>query len=198
MNLKYLPEQRSENQEQMQKILDTAKLEKRALNEKEIARWSELKKLITEIDATIKAEEESRKMKMEENKKEKVEEKQTEETEDSGKEERAFVDFIVTGEERANSPGMSYGSNGAIVPVTIAKKIIEKVSELSPIYEKVEKFHTSGTLEIPVYDTDSDATSPTGNVMSHIKVMSLLLWLRVKASLHLLNLKAIHTVLYPS
>ena len=28
MNLKYLSEQRSENQEQMQKILDTAKLEK--------------------------------------------------------------------------------------------------------------------------------------------------------------------------
>ena len=159
MNLKYLSEQRSESQEQMQKILDTAKLEKRALNEKEIARWSELKKLITEIDATIKAEEESRKMEMEENKKEKVEEKPSKEkgTEDTGKEERAFVDFIVTGEERANSPGMSYGNNGAIVPTTIAKKIIEKVKELSPIYEKVEKFHTSGTLEIPVYDVDSDA-----------------------------------------
>ena len=164
MNLKYLSEQRSENQEQMQKILDTAKLEKRALNEKEIARWSELKKLITEIDATIKAEEESRKMEREENKKEKVEEKPPKEPADTGKEERAFVDFIVTGEERANSPGMSYGSNGAIVPVTIAKKIIEKVSEFSPIYEKVEKFHTSGTLEIPVYYVDSDATSPTGNV----------------------------------
>ena len=160
MNLKYLSEQRSENQEQMQKILDTAKLEKRALSEEEIAKFNELKKLIDEIDATIKAEDEARKMDMEEK-----EEKQTEESEDSGKEERAFVDLIVTGEEkRANSSGMSYGSNGAIVPTTIAKKIIEKVKELSPIYEKVEKVHTSGTLEIPVYDVDSDATSPTGDV----------------------------------
>ena len=160
MELKYLTEQRSENQEKMQKILDTAKLEKRALSEEEISKFNELKKLIDEIDATIKAEDEARKMDMEGK-----EEKQTEETENSGKEERAFVDFIVTGEEkRANSPGMSYGSNGAIVPTTIAKKIIEKVKELSPIYEKVEKFHTSGTLEIPVYDVDSDATSPTGDV----------------------------------
>ena len=125
MKLKYLTEQRSENQEQMQKILDTAKLEKRALSEKEISKFNELKKLIDEIDATIKAEDEARKMDMQE----KEEEKQTEGTENSGKEERAFVDFIVKGEEkRANSPGMSYGSNGAIVPTTIAKKIIEKVS----------------------------------------------------------------------
>lgn len=161
MNLKYLSEQRSENQEKMQQILDTAKLEKRALSEEEIEKFNTLKKLIEEIDATIKAEDEARKIEMEDKK----EEKQTEKTEDSGKEERAFVDFIVTGEEkRANSPGMSYGSNGAIVPTTIAKKIIEKVSELSPIYEKVEKFHTKGTLEIPVYDADSDATSPTGDV----------------------------------
>lgn len=165
MELKYLTEQRSENQEKMQKILDTAKLEKRALSEEEIAKFNELKKLIDEIDATIKAEDESRKMEMEENKKEAGEEKSQKETESTEKEERAFVDFIVTGEEkRANSPGMSYGSNGAIVPTTIAKKIIEKVKELSPIYEKVEKFNTKGTLEIPVYDIDSDATSPTENV----------------------------------
>jgi len=165
MNLKYLSEQRSENQEKMQKILDTAKLEKRALSEEEIAKFNELKKLIDEIDATIKAEDEARKMDMQEK-----EEKQIEKTEDSGKEERAFVDFIVTGEERANSPGMSYGSNGAIVPTTIAKKIIEKVKELSPIYEKVEKFHTSGTLEIkegasitglPQAENQADSTAST-------------------------------------
>ena len=40
MKLKYLTEQRSENQEQMQKILDTAKLEKRALSEKEISKFT--------------------------------------------------------------------------------------------------------------------------------------------------------------
>ena len=161
MNLKYLSEQRVENQEQMQKILDKAQVEKRALGQEEIAKFNELKKLIEEIDATIKAEDEARKMEMEET----PEEKAPKESDDVNKQERAFVDFIITGEEkRANSPGMSYGSNGAIVPTTIAKKIIEKVKELSPIYEKVEKFHTKGTLEIPVYNADSSVDSPTGDV----------------------------------
>ena len=164
MELKYLTEQRAENQEQMQKILNEAKSEKRALSEGEIAKFNELKKLIDEIDATITAEEEAREMEIEEKKKEMTEEARTEELKEKQKEERAFVDYIVNGKERATSPGMSYGSNGAIVPTTIAKKIIEKVKELSPIYEKVEKFHTKGTLEIPVYDTDSSADSPTGDV----------------------------------
>ena len=42
MELKYLTEQRSETQEKMQKILDKAKFEKRALNE-EISKFNELK-----------------------------------------------------------------------------------------------------------------------------------------------------------
>lgn len=170
MNLKYLDEQRAENHNKMQEILEGAKKQERALSEDEISKFNELKKLIGEIDATIKAEEESREMDIEEKNKEKenenLEDQETKEpaTEDEKKEERAFTDYIVSGKQRANSPGMSYGSNGAIVPTTIAKKIIEKVKELSPIYDKVEKFTTKGTLEIPVYDTDSDATSPTGDV----------------------------------
>ena len=164
MELKYLTEKRVENQEQMQKILNMAKSEKRALSEEEIKKFSELKKLIEEIDATIKAEEESRKMDIEEKKKQITEEAPPEENKETQKEERAFTEYIVNGKERADSPGMSYGSNGAIVPTTIAKKIIEKVKELSPIYEKVEKFHTKGTLEIPVYDADLSADSGTGSV----------------------------------
>ena len=126
MNLKYLTEKRAENQEEMQNILNAAKLEKRALTEDEIAKFNELKKLITEIDATINAEEEAREMNIEEKKKEVVGNNEETENQEEKREERAFVDFIVTGEERAASPGMSYGSNGAIVPTTIAKKIIEK------------------------------------------------------------------------
>lgn len=76
MNLKYLDEKRVENQEQMQKILNMAKSEKRALSEEEITKFNELKKLINEIDATIKAEKDSRKMDIED-KKEVLEETKT-------------------------------------------------------------------------------------------------------------------------
>lgn len=164
MELKYLDEQRAENQNKMQAILDEAKSEKRALSEEEIAEFNKLKKLIGEIDATINAEEETREMDIKEKNGETVKATKEAEDKETQKEERAFVDYIVSGEERATSPGMSYGSNGAIVPTTIAKKIIEKVKELSPIYEKVEKFHTKGTLEIPVYNADSSVDSPTGDV----------------------------------
>ena len=164
MELKYLDEQRAENQNKMQAILDEAKSEKRALSEEEIAEFNKLKKLIGEIDATINAEEETREMDIKEKNGETVKAAKAAEDKETQKEERAFVDYIVSGEERANSPGMSYGSNGAIVPTTIAKKIIEKVKELSPIYEKVEKFHTKGTLEIPVYNADSSVDNPTGDV----------------------------------
>ena len=163
MELKYLTEKRAENQEEMQNLLNAAKLEKRALTEDEISKFNELKKLITEIDATINAEEEAREMDIEEKKEKPAGEVPAEDKEER-KEERAFVDFIVTGEERATSPGLSYGNNGAIVPTTIAKKIIEKVKELSPVYEKVEKFSTKGTLEIPVYGSDNGVDSPTGDV----------------------------------
>ena len=72
MKLKYLTEKRAENQEEMQNLLNTAKLEKRALTEDEITKFNGLKKLITEIDATINAEEEAREMNIEEKKKEVV------------------------------------------------------------------------------------------------------------------------------
>ena len=44
MQLKYLTEQRSENQDKMQEILNTAKSEKRALKEEEISKFNQLKK----------------------------------------------------------------------------------------------------------------------------------------------------------
>ncbi len=110
MNLKYLDEQRAENHNKMQEILEKAKKEERALSEDEISKFNELKKLIGEIDATIKAEEESREMDIEEKNKEKetVEDQETKEpaTEDEKKEERAFAEYIVSGKQRANSPGM--------------------------------------------------------------------------------------------
>jgi len=73
---------------------------------------------------------------------------------------KAFDTFV----RKANSSGMSQGSNGAIVPVTIADKIIEQVTELSPIVDMATKYYTKGTLEIPVYGTDSGVDSPTGDI----------------------------------
>lgn len=75
-------------------------------------------------------------------------------------EEKSFVDYL----RKAASPGMSQGSNGAIIPKTIANKIISDIVNVSPIIEKATKYYTKGALSIPVYGTDTSATSPTGDI----------------------------------
>lgn len=73
-------------------------------------------------------------------------------------EEKSFAEYL----RKANSTGMSQGANGAIVPKTIANKIITDVVNVSPIIERSTKYYAKGTLSIPVYGTDASVDSPTG------------------------------------
>lgn len=75
-------------------------------------------------------------------------------------EEKSFVEYL----RKANSTGMSQGANGAIIPKTIASKIIRDIINISPIVERATKYYTKGALSIPVYGTDSSADSPTGDI----------------------------------
>lgn len=67
-------------------------------------------------------------------------------------EEKAFVAFCRGAQ---TEKALSLGSNGAIVPDSIANKIIEVVKELSPIYAKATIYNTKGVLSIPCYGADS-------------------------------------------
>ncbi|MFA6816543.1 MAG: phage major capsid protein, partial [Lentisphaeria bacterium] len=51
---------------------------------------------------------------------------------------------------------LTKGDNGALVPATIANKIIEKVIELSPLYAKASKYPGKGVLNIPKVDISTD------------------------------------------
>ena len=66
------------------------------------------------------------------------------------KEEKVFVDYC-----KGVTKELSAGSNGAIIPKSVANKIIEAVKELSPIYAKVTIYNAKGTLSIPVYGLDA-------------------------------------------
>lgn len=196
MEFKYLTEQRAENQSKMQEILNGAKGEKRSMTEEEIKKFKELKKMIDEIDETIKAEEEARKEEISEAQKEETE-KQSESTEAA--EQRAFANFIrgVKAEKRANS--LDLGNNGAIVPQTIANKIIEKVKEICPIYSLSEIYNVKGDLVIPYYGENAgeditcayateftDLTSTAGKFTS-INLSSYLAGALTKISKSLIN-----------
>ena len=153
MNEKALLEQRQDLHDEMEAILNTAKAENRAMNENEVAKFDELEKSIKNIDETLKRKEKLDSM---EEKGIKVEDK-IELTQEE-KDVKAFARFIrnkVNGIVE-NDTNLTKGDNGAVIPSTIAKKIIDKVNEISPLYASASKYDGKGTLAIPKYDDTTD------------------------------------------
>lgn len=156
MNEKELLEKRQDLKEKMEEILNTAKAENRIMNEAEVADFDETEKSIKDIDATLERMEKANKM---EKKELKVEDKKklTQEEKDI----KAFANFIrnkVNGitNEGTTDVNLTKGDNGAVIPKTIAKKIIDKVKEISPLYASATKYNAKGTLAIPKYDDSTD------------------------------------------
>lgn len=70
---------------------------------------------------------------------------------------RAFADYIRTAKvETRDDANMTMTDNGAIIPKTIAAKIIKQVKDISPIYAAATKYNVKGTLSIPYYDETTD------------------------------------------
>lgn len=138
-NEKGLVEQRWDLMNEMEGIINKSKSETRTLTDDENKRFEEIKGEIKKIDNTLKAIEEERALQDK-----KPTEKQKEQR---AIDEENFLKFIK-GEERA----LDVASNGGVIPVSIANKIIEKVKELSPIYSLATIYNVGGDLVFPVYD----------------------------------------------
>lgn len=144
--LKALIEKRNEKVAEMQSILDKAKEEKRAMTEEEMAQFNALEKEISNLDATIEAEKRASNYTITDDNKDKSVEERAE------AEERAFECYIRgIVEERADF-NMTTSDNGAVIPSSIANKIIKKVYDISPIYQLATRYNVGGTLNIPYYD----------------------------------------------
>lgn len=152
---KKLAEQRAAFSKEMQDILDKAESEERAMSDEESSRFDELEGKIKDIDRTIKAEERARDLSLNVVDDKKKEELRAEEKE--AQEERAFENYIrgVVSEERASN--LTSGDNGAVIPASIANKIIKKVVEICPIYQLATRYNVGGTLSIPYYDETTTA-----------------------------------------
>ena len=138
-------------------VLNKAKEEKRELTEDEAMELAEIRDDVKKIKETLGLEKEFKDM----DKKEVVEEKTTDEDRACAKEKqetRAFENYIrgkVDYNERANN--LTEGDNGAVIPQTIANKIIAKVYDICPVLEKSNKYNVKGTLIIPYYDEEDNA-----------------------------------------
>lgn len=117
--------------------------------------FDDLEKKIKDIDDTIAALQRARDILKKPEETEDQEEKDNKETEDQ--EERAFANYIrgIVSEERASN--LTSGDNGAVIPTSIANKIIKKVYEICPIYQLATRYDVGGTLSIPYYNEETTA-----------------------------------------
>ena len=168
MNQKELLEKKNDLVTRAEETLNKAKAENRELTDAEMAELAEIRDNVRKIvkaldlDDFFDREGSGNGKKMvpasEEENGEKPKEEMSEDTRakcgQEVKETRAFEDFLrgrVTN-ERTN---MTFDDNGAVVPTTIANRIIKKVYNICPILERSTKYNVKGTLELPYYDVDT-------------------------------------------
>lgn len=139
--MKEMLEKQNDLKNQAEEIVNTAKAENRAVTDEEKNNFDSIMDEIKAIENTIEMEEKVNNM---ETKEVKVEETVSVEN----REVKAFENYVrgvVT-----NEGEMTKGNNGAVIPVSIADRIIKKVYEISPILERSTRYNVKGKLEIPV------------------------------------------------
>lgn len=152
-NKKGLVEQRAELVEEMETLLNDSKVENRAMSEEEETKFNEIENKIKSIDTTIDMENRAGNLKKIKNVL--TDEKLNKTTEEL--EERAFDSFLRgVVEERADA-SMTQGSNGAVVPKTIANRIIQAVKDSVDFLKYANVVYINGTLALPVYTDANEA-----------------------------------------
>lgn len=145
--IKKLLEARAAALESLKAIQTKAETEERAYSEDEQKEFAALEKQISDIDVTIAAEERAAKITP-------LESAKTESLPSQDVlEERAFEAFVMKGitEVRAGEQNITMGNNGAIIPVSIANRIIKKVTDICPIFRGAVRYNVKGTLKVPVW-----------------------------------------------
>ena len=202
-------EQRNDLITRAEEIVNTAKTEKRELTDDEMQELAEIRDDVRKIKEFLKMDDDFREMPEAEKKQDDVPvedgeracggEKEKRELEQREADDRAMFEAYIRGQlnERANN--MTKGDNGAVIPQTIADKIIKKVYDICPILERSSKYNVKGTLTIPYYDESVTAmnvayqtefvamTSAVGKFTSNVTLTGFLAGALAKVSRSLIN-----------
>lgn len=154
--LKAFIEKRSALIAEMEEQVKLIEAETRAFTEEELKAYNAKKAEADNLTATINALREQRTLDITESVSDGSESKEK-------AEERAFVEYLRSGkamelETRADS-NWTPSENGAVIPSSIANKIIEKIVEISPIYGLATKYNVGGSLSIPYYDESTGSVT---------------------------------------
>lgn len=156
---KLLEERKNDLITRAEEVLNTAKAEKRELTEAEAAELAEIRDDVKAIKKTLGLEDDFKDI-LDEESERKEEKEMNENTETRAlDEERSFEMYIRGTLNERNDYDMVKTNNGAIIPASVANKIIKKIFEVSPIIAKADRYNVKGKLTIPYYNEASHAIS---------------------------------------
>lgn len=195
MYSKELEEKKNDLITRAEEVLNTAKAETRELTDAEAQELAEIRDNVRRIVETLKIKGEFDKM---ENKEIKEEPKVEVELDREAQETRAFENYVRGVINTRDDVNLTKVANGAVIPTTIANRIIKKVYDISPILERSSKYNVKGSLDLPYYDVNtttinvayqnefSPLASSVGNFAS-IQLTGYLAGALVKVSRSLIN-----------
>lgn len=154
--IKKLTEDKNELITRAEALVNKAEAETRELTEDEAAELAEIRDDVRKIKEQLGLVKEVKEMEIDKEAPAKVEVEQDGDKEIEVKETRAFEGYIrgLYNERDDNTP-LAKAQNGAVIPKTIAKRIIAKVYDICPVLERSEKYNVKGNLSIPYYGEDS-------------------------------------------
>lgn len=159
-------------------MLNKAKLEKRELTPDEMQELAEIRDDVMRIKKALGLEKDFDDMRELEKKDDATpsgtaegeracgddKKRSVEEAAKAAAEERAFEAYIRGNamNSRDTDVNLTPANNGAVIPTTIANKIIKKVYNICPILEKSSKYNIKGNLDIPFYPASDDTVITVG------------------------------------
>ena len=168
---KDLVEKKNDLMKKADEMLNKAKLEKRELTPDEMQELAEIRDDVMKIKKALGLEKEFDDMRELEAKQDATptdgeracgtddKKRAVEEAEKAAAEERAFEAYIrgKAMNSRDADVNLTPANNGAVIPTTIANKIIKKVYNICPILEKSSKYNIKGNLDIPFYPASDES-----------------------------------------
>lgn len=189
--MKELIEKRNSIVEEINNLFKGAETEKRALTDEEQSTFEAKTAELKSLDKTIEAKREARSLTMMDDETPKTPEAKEEKRSTEELEERAFESYLR--EQRADK--MEKGDNGAVIPQTIANRIIDTVKQVAPIYALTTKFNVKGKLQFPVakgsittgYQTEFTDIASSAVSFENVELDGYLIGALSKVSVSLIN-----------
>ena len=152
VNTKAEVEKKNDLIKRAEELVNGAEAEQRELTDAEAQELAEIRDDVKAIKAKLDAVAE-----LKDATEEVAEEVKENATDVEKAEQRAFENYVRGIMTRDGDVVLDKANNGAVIPTSIANKIIAKVYDICPILEKSTKYNVKGKLVIPYYDEETTA-----------------------------------------